>query len=160
MAKPLEFACLMTPPAPTVRWDTSPGQARDAGAALGQAPRRGAPYRGARNVRRSSRFDHSLSWPSRPESAAISLATNRSERFLTPRWGASRFGFGTQGGAREAGLPWAGIPAHRWCGLLLHLTLTLTLPPGNQSAQKRSAFMPRTPIASRLWPGAMTESKR
>jgi hypothetical protein len=22
----------------------------------------------------------------------------------------------TQGGAREAGLPWAGIPAHRWCG--------------------------------------------
>jgi len=42
----------MTPCAPTVRWDTSPGQARDAGAALGQAPHRGAPYRGARNVRR------------------------------------------------------------------------------------------------------------
>jgi len=38
--------------APTVRWDTSPGQARDAGAALGQAPHRGAPYRGARNARR------------------------------------------------------------------------------------------------------------
>ena len=34
---------------------------------------------------------------------------NRSERFLTPRWGASRFGLGTQGGARVAGLPWAGM---------------------------------------------------
>ena len=34
---------------------------------------------------------------------------NRSERFLTPRWGASRFGLGTQGGARDAGLPWAGM---------------------------------------------------
>ena len=34
---------------------------------------------------------------------------NRSERFLTPRWGANRFGLGTQGGAREAGLPWAGM---------------------------------------------------
>ena len=28
----------MTPRAPTVRWDTSPGQARDAGAALGRRP--------------------------------------------------------------------------------------------------------------------------
>ena len=38
-----------------------------------------------------------------------SLANNRSERFLAPRWGANRFGLGTQGGAREAGLPWAAM---------------------------------------------------
>jgi hypothetical protein len=37
--------------------------------------------------------------------------------------------------------------------LPLALTLTLTLPPANQSAQKRSAFMLWTPIASRLLPG-------
>jgi len=44
----------------------------------------------------------------KPADAAVP-GHNRSERFLTPRWGASRFGLGTQGGAREAGLPWAGM---------------------------------------------------
>jgi hypothetical protein len=45
----------------------------------------------------------------KPAHAAVP-GSNRSERFLTPRWGASRFGPGTQGGARDAGLPWAGMP--------------------------------------------------
>jgi hypothetical protein len=44
----------------------------------------------------------------KPAHGAVA-GNNRSERFLAPRWGASRFGLGTQGGAREAGLPWAGI---------------------------------------------------
>jgi len=44
----------------------------------------------------------------KPAHAAVP-GHHRSERFLAPRWGASRFGLGTQGGAREAGLPWAGI---------------------------------------------------
>jgi hypothetical protein len=43
----------------------------------------------------------------KPADAAVP-GHNRSERFLAPRWGASRFGLGTQGGARVAGLPWAG----------------------------------------------------
>jgi hypothetical protein len=44
----------------------------------------------------------------KPAHAAVP-GNKRSERFLTPRWGASRFGLGTQGGARDAGLPWAGM---------------------------------------------------
>jgi hypothetical protein len=70
----------------------------------------------------------------KPADAAVP-GNNRSERFLAPRWGASRFGLGTQGGAREAGLPWAGmlrtfgaawsgpefLELHRACGsLILH----------------------------------------
>ena len=44
----------------------------------------------------------------KPADAAVP-GHNRSERFLAPRKGASRFGLGTQGGARDAGLPWAGM---------------------------------------------------
>jgi hypothetical protein len=45
--------------------------------------------------------------------------------------------------------------------LLLLLTLTLTLPPGNQSAQKRCALIPRTLIASGLLPGeSKSKSKK
>jgi hypothetical protein len=44
----------------------------------------------------------------KPAAAAVP-GHHLSERFLTPRWGVSRFGLGTQGGARDAGLPWAGM---------------------------------------------------
>jgi hypothetical protein len=44
----------------------------------------------------------------KPAHAAVRATTgvNDSSR---PEWGASRFGLGTQGGARAAGLPWAGM---------------------------------------------------
>ena len=44
----------------------------------------------------------------KPADAAVP-GHNRSERFLAPRKGASRFGLRTQGGARDAGLHWAGM---------------------------------------------------
>jgi hypothetical protein len=41
---------------------------------------------------------------------------NRNERFLTPRWGASRFGLGNPGRRPRRGLALGWYAAHRWCG--------------------------------------------
>jgi hypothetical protein len=111
---------------------TSPGQARVAGAALGSKPKSGSRPIGALGIVHSGGClgrRRPLAFPC--TRSPCHLNPRRSAPHTRPRnpnlnsWppnvpsapiGRTAMGRLTQGGAREAGLPWAGIPAHRWCG--------------------------------------------
>ena len=101
--------------APTVRSIPAQGKPATRAPPWVPSPKRLAPHRGVRN--RSLRLlpgtAPSAGFPLHALAMALSMPPP-----IVPSAPIGRTAMGrlTQGGARVAGLPWAGIPAHRWCG--------------------------------------------
>jgi hypothetical protein len=83
----------------------------------------------------------------KPAAAAVP-GHHLSERFLTPRWGVSRFGLGTQGGARDAGLPWAGMLRTVGAAPSGPENVQTPVPKPRRAAFLRSVFLPQRPALS------------